>query len=184
MLPCPMLHSQSFPPTTPKRGISSYCALSLPRHARHSWSRPCCPALRPLPGPCSGGSSDPRLSPIRQPLCQHDNPSAKLAPLLQPVTSHRSPITISFVIRTYEKCAPNPFRIRTSKTQDLKPFRIRTYGKTPRGVPSLVYSEPRKATTHCPLLTPHSRPETMSAPGRQTSQRASVLGRCLDGRNS
>ena len=28
---------------------------------------------------------------------------------------------------------PNPCRIRTSKTQDLKPFRIRTYEKTPEG---------------------------------------------------
>ncbi len=41
--------------------------------------------------------------------------------------------TIPFRIRTYEKCTPNSFRIRTSKTQDLKPFRIRTYEKTPGG---------------------------------------------------
>ncbi len=40
---------------------------------------------------------------------------------------------IPFRIRTYEKTAHNSFRIRTSKTQDLKPFRIRTYEKTPGG---------------------------------------------------
>src|SRR4029077_3051444 len=38
--------------------------------------------------------------------------------------------TNPFVIRTYGKCAHNSFRIRTSKTQELKPFRIRTYKKT------------------------------------------------------
>ena len=43
-----------------------------------------------------------------------------LACLLPPVTSDASPITISF-------------RIRTSKTQDLKPFRMNTYEKRGRG---------------------------------------------------
>ena len=52
---------------------------------------------------------------------------------LPPVTSHQSQITKSFRIRTYGKCAANPFIIRTSKTQHLKPFRIRTYRKTPGG---------------------------------------------------
>ena len=55
------------------------------------------------------------------------------------VTSHKSPIRAwvlslppiaKFItIRTYEKLACNPFGIRTSKTQHLKPFRIRTYEK-------------------------------------------------------
>ncbi len=53
------------------------------------------------------------------------------------VTIHESPITKPFRIRTYKKCALNPFGIRTSKTRDLKSFRIRTYKKTPRGVPRL-----------------------------------------------
>src|SRR5579859_2194686 len=82
---------------------------------------------------CSGGSSDPRLSPTRRPPCQLDKPSANSSPALPPVTSHQSQVTISFIIRTYEKCASNPFRIRTSKTQDLKPFRMNTYKKPPRG---------------------------------------------------
>src|SRR5580765_3423371 len=43
--------------------------------------------------------------------------------------------TIPFIIRTYIKSACNSFRIRTSKTQALKPFRMNTYEKTPRGVP-------------------------------------------------
>jgi len=50
------------------------------------------------------------------------------------VTSHQSKITKSCRICTYEKRAPNPFRIRTSKTQHLKPFRMNTYEKT-RGGP-------------------------------------------------
>jgi hypothetical protein len=41
---------------------------------------------------------------------------------------------IAFRIRTCGKCASNPFRIRTSKTQDLKPLRMRTYEKTGDGV--------------------------------------------------
>jgi hypothetical protein len=36
----------------------------------------------------------------------------------------------SFTIRTYEKSPSNPFRIRTSRTKDLKSFRIRSYEKT------------------------------------------------------
>jgi hypothetical protein len=40
-------------------------------------------------------------------------------------------------IRTYAKRARNPFTIRTSKTQHLKPFRMNTYEKT-RGGPQPV----------------------------------------------
>ena len=43
-----------------------------------------------------------------------------------------------FRMRTYEKRARNPSRIRTSKTQDLKPFRMNTYGKIGEGVPVMV----------------------------------------------
>jgi hypothetical protein len=48
-------------------------------------------------------------------------------------TSHHSLPTISFTIRTSEKRARNSRRIRTSKTQDLKPFRMNTYRKTREG---------------------------------------------------
>jgi hypothetical protein len=44
--------------------------------------------------------------------------------------------TISFRIRTSPKRACNSPRIRTSKTQDLKPFRISTYKKTGGGGPN------------------------------------------------
>jgi hypothetical protein len=47
-------------------------------------------------------------------------------------------ITIPCTISTYAKHARNPFRIRTSKTQDLKSFRIRTYEKRGRGVPPIL----------------------------------------------
>jgi len=50
------------------------------------------------------------------------------------LTTNNSPLsTISFTIRTYEKHTHNPFGIRTSKTQHLKPFRMNTYKKTGRG---------------------------------------------------
>jgi hypothetical protein len=52
------------------------------------------------------------------------------------LTTRLSPLSaMSFVIRTYGKSASNSCRIRTSKTQDLKPFRMNTSEKTPRGVP-------------------------------------------------
>src|SRR5271169_6286201 len=112
----------------------------------------------------------------------------------------RSPVlaaplsTNSFTIRTYEKSSPNPSRICTSKKQDLKPFRICIYKKTGEGVVPLSFtgsydgsrspSEYLLPTTHHPLLTIHCLPETMPLRNRQTTQRASVPGRCLNGRNS
>src|SRR5208282_4970762 len=47
---------------------------------------------------------------------------------------------IPFRIRTYEKPSPNPRRMNTSKTKDLKSFRIRTYEKTPGGDPLPIAS--------------------------------------------
>src|SRR6476660_4510964 len=44
-------------------------------------------------------------------------------------TRHSPLATKSFIIRTSEKSAHNPFGIRTYKTQDLKPFRMNTYKK-------------------------------------------------------
>src|ERR1700688_1972450 len=49
----------------------------------------------------------------------------------------QSPATKSFTICTSAKSTPNPFRMRTSKTQDLKPFRICTYEKRGEGGPRL-----------------------------------------------
>ena len=48
------------------------------------------------------------------------------------------PRAIPFRIRTSEKCVPNPFGIRTSKTRHLKSFGMNTYKKTPggRGLPT------------------------------------------------
>jgi hypothetical protein len=48
-------------------------------------------------------------------------------------TRHSPLATKLLRIRTYEKRACNSRRIRTSKTQDLKPFRIRTYEKNRGG---------------------------------------------------
>ncbi len=72
-----------------------------------------------------------------QNLAAPNHRSPVTAPVLSlpPVTSHHSRITKSFIIRTYAKCSHNPFRMNTSKTQDLKLFRINTYEKTGGGVP-------------------------------------------------
>ena len=53
------------------------------------------------------------------PVTRHKSAFAAAALSLTLVTNHQSPVTKSFRIRTYEKSASNPFRIRTSKTQDL-----------------------------------------------------------------
>jgi len=63
-------------------------------------------------------------------------------------------------IRTYEKHAPNPFRIRTSKTQDLKPFRMNTYEKRGRGpviVKQITADQPRHLQKFGRTHQSHSR---------------------------
>ena len=77
------------------------------------------------------------------------------------------PQSIPFRIRTYEKHAPNPFIIRTCKTQDLKPFRMNTYKKTGEGVPCRVTSPTQRpyspARDDKPAIRPsfRSRTETL-----------------------
>jgi hypothetical protein len=82
--------------------------------------RAACASLNPRPTPVSASFDD--LS-----------PSLKQSPsnLGQPPIAR-----ISFRICTYEKRARNPFRMRTSKTKDLKLFRMNTYRKRGRGVSS------------------------------------------------
>ena len=122
MLPFLMFSSQSSQSPSPSPVFSPSVGLSVPAFSSFS-------------SLCSGGSSDTRLSLTRRPPCQRDKPSSKSSSTLPLVTSHQPQVTISFRIRTYEKCVSNPSRIRTSKTQDLKPFRMNTSRKTPRGVP-------------------------------------------------
>jgi hypothetical protein len=88
------------------------------------------------------------------------------------LTTNYSPLsTISFIIRTSAKHTRNTSRIRTSKTQDLKPFRMNTYKKTgegaqgvPRPLPKLVipraprdllFAVRRQLASHHSLLTTH-----------------------------
>ena len=89
-----------------------------------------------------GVGSHPSSQSLRVAAALFPNP---LVTRLSPVTDHQSPVTKSFTtlrlravltrsIRTSEKHTHNSFRIRTSKTQHLKPFRMNTYEKTPRGV--------------------------------------------------
>src|ERR1700676_5492885 len=67
-------------------------------------------------------------------------------------------------IRTCEKCAPNPFRICTYKTQDLKPFRIRTYEKIPGGgglsIPRVYGSRITSRQSRVPNHSLQPRPST------------------------
>jgi hypothetical protein len=77
------------------------------------------------------------------------DPSAASSLILPLAASHQPPVTNFFRIRTYTKSPDNSNRIRTSKTQDLKPFRIRTYKKTRGG--SLTFHGSRATTS--PLAT-------------------------------
>ncbi len=70
-----------------------------------------------------------------------------------PSTAHSSSSAKSRRIRTYAKRARNPFTIRTSKTQDLKPFRIRTYEKTPGGPPAGSLSSAPETDPQHPSVT-------------------------------
>src|SRR5580765_7003179 len=70
--------------------------------------------------------------------------------------------TKSFRIRTSTKCARNPFRIRTSKTQDLKLFRMNTYEITRGGgalrIQGLLFLP--WITEHGPRTARHKSPAT------------------------
>ena len=88
-----------------------------------------------------GVRSHPSSQSLRVAAALFPNP---LVARVSPVTDHQSPVTKSFTtlslrvvlarkIRTSEKYSRNSFRIRTSKTQDLKLFRMNTYEKTPQG---------------------------------------------------
>jgi hypothetical protein len=83
--------------------------------------------------------SNERVQSVPGSFSDHDSPNTNhnSRPLL--ATRHSAAVypergrraTKPFRIRTYEKCACNFFRIRTSKIQDLKSFRICTYEKRP-----------------------------------------------------
>ena len=172
MPPCSMLSSQSSQSLSPSPAFSSLCALTSLRSAFFQ-------ALV-----VAGLPTRILLRPCDYDLTRRDS-------FVYPEGSRRA--TNSFTIRTYKKAASNPFGIRSFKTQDLKPFGMCSYKKpgVGGGVPLRVHPEQQMAahhtslsTTHYPLLTIHCRPETMSAHNRQTTQRASVPGRSLNGRNA
>ena len=96
-----------------------------------------------------------------------------LSPFLATLTSTpqltENTTTLSLVFATLTDCVRH------------KSFICHSCKKTPGvGIPSREFSQ----ISGYPLLTTRCRPETMSTPGRQSSYRARVLGRCLDGRNS
>jgi len=108
-----------------------------------------------IPSGCHPESSEGsaflcRLSPLpRRAYPAKGNPIPGSSRILPLVTGHQPPVTNLFRIRTYTKSPDNSNRIRTSKTQDLKPFRIRTYKKTRGG--SLTFHGSRATTS--PLAT-------------------------------
>ena len=101
------------------------------------------PPRRPLPTLrrfCRCGPSGPRIPLIPAPLPAQISTILRRERLPLPlVTSHQSQITKSFRISIYAKPTRNPFRIRTSKTQDLKPFRMNTSKKTGEGEGQVVH---------------------------------------------
>ena len=78
-------------------------------------------------------------------ITSHESPLTASALFLPPVTSHQSQITKSCRIRTYAKRASNSSRIRTSKTEHLKPFRINTYKKTGGGSSGFTSFKPKSS---------------------------------------
>jgi hypothetical protein len=103
-------------------------------------------------------------------------PFFSVLPLL---TIHDSRFTNSFRIRTSEKHARKPCRMRTSKTRGLKSFRIRSYKKTGEGggVPPAVTSP-----TSRPYFFPRdgNKPFTQSfAAGRRQWTRREIAGTLL-----
>jgi|HubBroStandDraft_6_1064221.scaffolds.fasta_scaffold07195_4 hypothetical protein len=120
-----------------------------------------------------------------RPIASDESPVTASALFLQPATSRQSQITKSCRIRTSAKRARNSRRIRTSKTQDLKPFRMNTYRKTGEGggdpvrpLSQLVIpSAPRDLLFHCQaptrflLLTAHYSLLTSTSPGNRTQER-------------
>jgi len=92
-----------------------------------------------VPGACPdlvGALKSTRALPSTDPFdAPHHPPDCFSFFHQSPVTNHQSQVTKSFTIRTYAKCARNPCRMNTSKTQDLKLFRINTYEKNGGGVP-------------------------------------------------
>jgi excinuclease ABC subunit C len=107
----------------------------------------------------------------RPPLSANSVPSA-LKSIRSPTptdlsdTHHYPPATIPFRVRTSAKRARNSCRIRSFKTQDLKPFRICSYKKTGEGegplfgrsclsVPALSAACPEPRRVSCQLSASH-----------------------------
>jgi hypothetical protein len=79
--------------------------------------------------------------------------------------------TIPFRIRTSDKRAHKPRRIRSSKTRNLKSFRIRIYKKTGEGVPLRRYSAHSEPVLLCDgskLFTKLSRRDGGNGPGAKS----------------
>ena len=128
-------------------------------HRPLSRSALCClSTCRPL-------SPRPPRIPAALPAYPRPIPQRERLPLPR-VTSHLSPITKSFTFRTYEKQPPNPFRIRTSKTRDLKLFGMNTYEKIGGGPP-------------LPTLEFYNSLLRTSAPTRHAGALASPILSCI-----
>ena len=92
-------------------------------------------------------------------------------------TRHSSFTAKSRRIRTYLKTARNLFRIRTSKTKDLKPFRIRTYEKTPGGPLDSSFSPTPETGQQHPSVTLVDATIRKGSMGQGGATRVKTLGR-------
>jgi len=120
VLPFPVFSSPAASPTNRSRGPRP--PHSNPCHPEHSEGS--C-LVRPLAP----------IAPFEQSLLCRRPFLLAVGCELSTVNCHPSQITKSFTFRTYAKRTRNSRRIRTSKTQHLKPFRMNTYKKTGRGAP-------------------------------------------------
>jgi hypothetical protein len=173
--PLPTLNVSALPFSSPLQ-LAKKPAISSPVFANLDAASSISPLLATLTKNTLGGVPVVNFLVAQTPVCALLRQSTSKSPatmdpqawkvvVVLPVTSHpprrwlsllhQSQITKSFTIRTSTKPTCNSCRIRTSKTQDLKPFRMRTYRKTPRGVPSNLQTRtPRPDVTgHGSLVT-------------------------------
>ena len=159
MLPCPMIRPRytprySFDSRLPAHGSRSSSAYAHERpqtQSPHVFTSQLSgyPGVGGLP-PFSVNSAPSALRSTRS-FTSLDSFDTCCCPLIYPACpvypeSRREPqrAPIPFRIRTYEKHAPNPFGMRSSKTKDLKLFRMCSYKKRGAGTPATRRDDRRR----------------------------------------
>jgi hypothetical protein len=112
-------------------------------HLSNQRSHPCQGSAMPSPFPATRwntpSGTGPKVPAMSEGICFsftssfHFFSPSRITRHGTPATLHSPLPTNLSRIRTCEKSARNPFRMRTSETHDLKLFRMNTYEKTPGG---------------------------------------------------